>query len=57
MTMKSNSQSPLGKLMTKGQQKVGYKRNKANLLMSLSEDDHQRIAQLIKKWLDTPNPQ
>ena len=43
--------------MTKGQQKVGYKRNKANLLMSLSEDDHQRIAQLIKQWLDTPNPQ
>lgn len=52
--MKSKSevyQSPLSKLYAKQQPKVKAKKTMRNLLMTFAENDHQRIAKLIKSWL------
>ena len=38
--------------MQKGQQKARYKERNGKFLMSMSEDDHTRIAHLIKRWLE-----
>ncbi|WP_412726748.1 hypothetical protein [Alteromonas sp. D210916BOD_24] len=44
--------SPFTRIMHKGHQKTGYKKNSGQLLMQLSENDHKRIATLIAQWLE-----
>ncbi|WP_164483519.1 hypothetical protein [Paraglaciecola hydrolytica] len=56
--MKSGSgiyQSPLSKLFARQQVKVKAKKRMAALLLTYAEQDHQRIAQLIKHWIE-PKP-
>lgn len=45
-------QSPLSKLFKRQQVKVKAKKNMASLLLTYAENDHQRIAHLLKNWLD-----
>ncbi|QGX61736.1 hypothetical protein [Alteromonas mediterranea] len=47
-----NTPSPFSRIMQKGQQKARYKERNGKFLMSMSEDDHTRIAHLIKRWLE-----
>lgn len=52
--VKSNTgvyQSPLAKLFVRQQPKVRAKKRMAALLLAYAEQDHQRIAMLIKEWL------
>ena len=44
--------SPLGKLFARQQPKVKAKKGMANLLLTYAEHDHQRIAQLLKRWVE-----
>ncbi|TKB04372.1 hypothetical protein E5672_06110 [Alteromonas portus] len=46
-----NKSSPFSRIMRKGQEKTNYKARCGKLLMLMSEEDHQRIAKLISKWL------
>jgi len=43
--------SPFSRIMQKGQKKTGFNTRKGKLLMSMSEEDHKRMALLIQKWL------
>ncbi|MCF2949917.1 hypothetical protein L0668_17490 [Paraglaciecola aquimarina] len=44
--------SPLSKLFARQQPKVKAKKGVARLLMAYAEGDTQRIASLIKTWLE-----
>ncbi|MDU0354561.1 hypothetical protein RS130_12010 [Paraglaciecola aquimarina] len=57
MINKSNKQtgvyqSPLSKLFLRQQPKVRAKKGMANLLMAYADDDVQKIAQVIRAWLE-----
>lgn len=57
--MKSNNgvyQSPLSKLFARQQPKVRAKKAMAALLLVYAEQDHRRIALLIKDWLKDNKP-
>ncbi|GEA13162.1 hypothetical protein KUL49_35370 [Alteromonas sp. KUL49] len=43
--------SPFKRIVARGQEKVHYKPKVGKLIMSLSSEDHERIAVLIRKWL------
>jgi hypothetical protein len=45
-------QSPLQKLFARQQPKVKAKKGMANLLLAYAENDKQRIALLLKKWIE-----
>lgn len=44
-------QSPLSKLFARQQPKVKAKKGMANLLLVYAENDSERIALLLKKWM------
>ncbi|NCP63977.1 MAG: hypothetical protein GW763_04630 [Paraglaciecola sp.] len=44
-------QSPLTKLFARQQPKVKAKKRVSALLLNFAENDHKRIAELIKKWM------
>ncbi|MDY6977019.1 MAG: hypothetical protein SVW51_12475 [Pseudomonadota bacterium] len=46
-----NKSSSFSRIMRKGQERANYKARSGKLLMLMSEEDHQRIAKLISKWL------
>jgi hypothetical protein len=45
-------QSPLSKLFARQQPKVKAKKGMANLLLVYAENDSERIALLLKKWME-----
>ena len=45
-------QSPLSKLFARQQPKVKAKKGMANLLLVYAENDSERIALLVKKWME-----
>ncbi|WP_293747803.1 hypothetical protein [uncultured Paraglaciecola sp.] len=45
-------QSPLSKLFARQQPKVKAKKGMANLLLVYAENDSERIALLLKKWIE-----
>jgi flagellar biosynthesis/type III secretory pathway M-ring protein FliF/YscJ len=45
-------QSPLSKLFARQQPKVKAKKGMANLLLMYAENDSERIALLVKKWME-----
>ncbi|AWL11801.1 hypothetical protein HMF8227_01323 [Saliniradius amylolyticus] len=47
-----SSSGALHKLYQKQQPKLGAKRGTSKLLTTFAEDDYQRIAALIAKWLE-----
>ncbi|WP_394220469.1 hypothetical protein [Alteromonas gracilis] len=47
-----NKSSPFLRIMQKGHKKTGFNTRKGELLMVMSEEDHKRIASLIKTWLE-----
>jgi hypothetical protein len=47
-----NAHSPLNKLFARQQPKMKVNKRRTKLLLVFSEQDHKRIAALIKKWLD-----
>ncbi|MCW8092062.1 hypothetical protein [Alteromonas sp. ASW11-130] len=49
--MQKKKPSPFSQLMQKGHRKVKYSSQKSDVLMLFSEQEHRRIATLIKKWL------
>lgn len=44
--------SPLSAIYEKNQRKVKATEKKARFLKTFAADDHKKIAQLIKKWLE-----
>jgi flagellar biosynthesis/type III secretory pathway M-ring protein FliF/YscJ len=44
-------QSPLTKLFARQQPKVKAKKRVSALLLNFAENDHKRIAELIKQWM------
>lgn len=44
--------NPLQRLHRRQQQKVATKPQVSQFLSRLADDDHKRIAQLIRKWLE-----
>ena len=45
-------QSPLNKLFARQQPKVRAKKSMAKLLLVYAENDNERIALLLKKWME-----
>ena len=45
-------QSPLSKLFARQQPNVKAKKGMANLLLMYAENDSERIALLVKKWME-----
>jgi len=45
-------QSPLNKLFARQQPKVKAKKRMANLLLAYAENDSERIARLLTKWMN-----
>ncbi|MEC8231502.1 MAG: hypothetical protein AAF364_14145 [Pseudomonadota bacterium] len=52
LSSQNDKHSPFLRIMQKGHKKTGYKKTSGNLLLTLSENDHKRIAQLIAKWIE-----
>lgn len=52
ISSRENKPSPFLRLMKKGHGKTGYKAKNGKFLMTMSEDNHKRIASLIQKWLE-----
>ncbi len=46
--------SPLAKLFARQQPKVNAKKNMGKLLLTYAEQDHTRIAELLKRWVEQP---
>ncbi|NVK57870.1 MAG: hypothetical protein HWE26_19905 [Alteromonadaceae bacterium] len=44
--------SRFSQLMQRGQRKVHYRERQAKLLMTLSDEQHKAIAQLLQYWLN-----
>jgi hypothetical protein len=44
--------SPLSKLFSRQQSKVRAKKTMADLLLVYAENDHKRIAHILKTWMD-----
>jgi hypothetical protein len=52
ISSRENKPSPFLRLMKKGHGKTGYKAKNGKFLMTMSDDNHIRIASLIRKWLE-----
>lgn len=50
--MSQDKKGPLHNLFARQQPKVAAKKKVGKLLTSMAEEDHKRIALLIKKWLE-----
>ncbi|GGF55724.1 hypothetical protein [Alteromonas lipolytica] len=48
--------SRFSQIMQRGQKKVNYRPRQAQLLMTLSDDQHKAIARLIQLWLSDSKP-
>lgn len=47
-----NKASPFSRIMQRGHEKTKYNGRNGKLLMSISEENHQRVAKLVSYWLE-----